>query len=138
MSYAPAKPFIDEIGGEYVLYEAHPAMFRNAPVTFVLAVLLIPLVAGILILVPWWLHSRSITLTVTNRRTILRRGIFSKSLSDVQNEDVRNIQVSQSFVQRLMGVGSIGLSTAGQNDIEIRVDGIPDPNAVRELINRSR
>jgi uncharacterized membrane protein YdbT with pleckstrin-like domain len=53
-------------------------------------------------------------------------------------EDVRNIQVSQSFFQRIFGVGWVGISSSGQSGIEIGVDGIPDPEMVRGLINQGR
>ena len=59
-------------------------------------------------------------------------------LSDIQNADVRNIQVEQTALQRLLGVGSLKISSAGQAGIEMVVNGIPDPNRAREAINRSR
>ena len=68
---------------ESVLYEAHPAMFRNRPVVFSLCVLTIPLVVGLVGLVVWFLNSRSTTLTVTDRWTRLRRGLLSRDISTV-------------------------------------------------------
>jgi uncharacterized membrane protein YdbT with pleckstrin-like domain len=134
--YSKEIALLDE--GEEKLYHAHPAMFRNHPIWFVLACLLVPIGVGVVILVAWWLDTRAKTLIVTTRRTILRRGILSKSLSDIQNADVRNIQVEQTALQRLLGVGSLKISSAGQAGIEMVVNGIPDPNRAREAINRSR
>ena len=51
---------------EAVLYDAHPAMFRNRPIIFALGVLTIPIVVGLVGLVWWYLDSRSTTLTVTD------------------------------------------------------------------------
>ena len=55
------------------------------------------------------------TLTVTNEQTTLRRGLLSKFTNDVFHSNVRNIIVRQSFFQRLMGVGYVGISSSGQS-----------------------
>ncbi len=124
---------------EQTQYDAHPAMFRSHPVVFVLCVLLIAAFGlGLLLLLIWWLGCLGTTLTVTDRRVILRRGLLSRSSNEVWHTDINNVQVTQSFLQRLTGVGSIGISTAAQEGIEIQVGGIPDPDAVRQIINDHR
>lgn len=121
------------------LYEAHPAMFRNHPFGFILCLLLIAAVGlGLLIFLIWWFRCMGTTLTVTDQKTTLRKGILAKNLNEVYHSDVRSIQVNQSFFQRLFGVGSIGISSAGQASIEIVADGIPDPGHVREIIDAHR
>ena len=52
--------------------------------------------------------------------------------------NVRNIQVRQSFLQRMFNVGWIGISSAGQSGVEIEVNGIPDPERVKEIIDEHR
>jgi len=124
---------------ESILYKSHPSMFRNRPVGFVLSVILIPVLGlGLLILVIWWLDCLGTTLTVTTKRTTLRRGILSKKTNDVWHRDVRNIQVKQGILQRLLGVGTIGISSAGQGDVEIAVNGMPNPEKVRRFIDEHR
>jgi uncharacterized membrane protein YdbT with pleckstrin-like domain len=123
---------------EQTLYEAHPAMFRNHPFGFILCLLLSVVGVGLLIFLYWWLKCLGNTLTVTEQKTTLRTGILSKTINEVFHSDVRSIQVSQSLFQRIFGVGSIGISSAGQSSIEIVATGIPDPNKVRELINTHR
>ena len=91
-----------------------------------------------LILVIWWLDCLGTTLTVTTKRTTLRRGILSKKTNDVWHRDVRNIQVKQGILQRLLGVGTIGISSAGQGDVEIAVNGMPNPEKVRRFIDEHR
>jgi hypothetical protein len=41
-------------------------------------------------------------------------------------------------MERLFGVGTIAISSAGQGDIEIVVPGIPSPNKIKEIIDGSR
>jgi uncharacterized membrane protein YdbT with pleckstrin-like domain len=86
----------------------------------------------------WWLRILSTTLTVTDKRTILRKGIMSKFTNEVLHENIRNIQVFQTFMQRLFKVGSIGISSAGQAGVEIEVQGIPNPYEVKTYIDQYR
>lgn len=124
---------------EPILYESHPAMFRNHPLGFILCVLLIAAFGlGLLIFLVWWLKCLGTTLTVTDQKTTLRTGLLSKNLNEVYHSDVRSIQVSQRFLQRVFGVGSVGISSAGQAAVEIVANGIPRPDQVRELIDAHR
>lgn len=123
---------------ERVLYEAHPSMFRNHPIWFSVSVLLCVVGVGVVILLVWWIQCLGTTLTVTTEQTTLRRGILSKYTNDVFHENVRNIQVGQTFLQRLLDVGYVGISSAGQAGVEIEVHGIPHPEKVKELIDDCR
>jgi uncharacterized membrane protein YdbT with pleckstrin-like domain len=123
---------------EIVLYKHSPALFRSNPVGFSLAVLLCLVVIGIVILLVWWIRSRGTVLTVTNERTILRRGILSKSLNEVWHRDVRNVVLEQKPMQRVFDVGRIAVSSSGQDDVEIAVDGIPFPGEVKRIIDESK
>jgi len=152
---------------EKELYTSHPRMFRNNPLKFVLNYLvmlacvvgiimiaasdkthaLLWLLDGALIVVfvivcfiqlMWWLQVLSTTLTVTDKRTTLRKGILSKFTNEVLHENIRNIQVYQSFLQRMLKVGSIGISSAGQAGIEIEVQGLPNPYDVKACIDQYR
>lgn len=123
---------------ESTLLTLHPAMFRNAPVGFVLLAIACLVGIGIPFMLVWWLKSRHTTLTITNRRSILQTGIFDRYSSEVMHDDVRNIQVGQTFAQRLLGVGTLAISSAGQAGVEIEVRGITDPEAVRETIDQYR
>ncbi len=51
----------------------------------------------------------------------------SERVNEVLHNHVRNIQINQSVFQRLMHVGSIGISSSGQAGIEIFIRGIPNP-----------
>lgn len=126
------------VAEERILYEEHPAMFRNYPVAFVLCVLLSVVGVGLIVLLVWYLRTRATTLTVTTEQITLRRGLLSKYTNDVFHENVRNIIVRQSMFQRMMGTGYIGISTSGQAGIEIEVNGIPDPDRVKQLIDDCR
>ena len=123
---------------EEILLELNPAMFRNNPVGFILSVLLIPAAVGLVILGVWWLKTKAATLTISNKRAIQRTGLISKQTTEVLHRDVRNIEIRQSVFQRLFGVGSIGIASAGQAGIEIQFTGVRDPDGVKALIDHYR
>jgi len=123
---------------EEILLDLNPAMFRNNPVGFILSALLIPVVVGLVILGIWWLKTKAATLTVSNKRTVQRTGLIAKQTSEVLHRDVRNIEIRQSVSQRLFGVGTIGIASAGQAGIEIQFSGVRDPDGVKALIDRYR
>jgi uncharacterized membrane protein YdbT with pleckstrin-like domain len=123
---------------EKELYRAHPSMFRNNPLGFVLVLLLCVVGIGLLILLAWWISVLGTTLTITDKRTVLRKGILSKHTNEVLHGNVRNIQLRQGPLQRLFNVGYLGISSAGQGGIEIEVSGIPDPEGVKQLIDSYR
>ncbi len=121
------------------VWSGHPSMFRNRPVWFIFCVLLILLYGlGLLLLLFWWLSCINTTLTVTTKRTILRRGILSKHTREVRHQDVRYLEVKQSFTDRIFGVGTISVSSAAQGMVELEVEGIARPTKVKEVINGYR
>jgi uncharacterized membrane protein YdbT with pleckstrin-like domain len=89
---------------------------------------------GLALLGFWWLEVISATLTVTTKRTIHRTGILSRQTSEVRHNDVRNLQLDQSALERLFGVGDIAISSAGQANLEIVADAIPHPERIIETI----
>ena len=120
---------------ETELYKENPAMFRNDPLGFVLVLILCAVGIGFVFLIVWWIRIKGTLLTVTSERTILRKGLLSKSLNEVWHRDVRNVQLEQRPVQRLFGVGRIAISSAGQDGVEIAVDGVRDPERIKGIID---
>jgi len=124
--------------GEVVLYEDHPAMFRNHPIYFVICIILCAVGIGLILLLAWWIQTLGTTLIITNEQTTLRKGILSKYTNDVFHSNVRNIQVRQSFLQRMLDVGWVGISSAGQGGVEIEVNGMPEPHKIKQIIDDHR
>lgn len=121
---------------ETVLYQASPAMFRCSPVRFLLYGLACFLVIGIPVMIVWWLRCKSTQLTITDIKATLRKGILSKQLNEVRIEHIRNVQLRQGILQRVLGVGWIGISSSGQGGLEIEVDGIPSPDKAKAIIDQ--
>lgn len=95
-------------------------------------------VVGTGVLVVWWLKTMSASLVVTNKRTIMKKGILARSSSEVVHDNIRNIQIDQTFWQRVWGVGSIGISSSGQDGIEIQLNDLKGPTDIRKVIDLYR
>lgn len=96
------------------------------------------LVIVLIVMAVWKLVSLAETLEITNKRSILRRGIFSRSTTEVVHNDIRNFQISQTFIQRILRVGTIGISSAGQDAVEIVMHDAARPDEVRRIIDLYR
>ena len=116
------------------LYSEHPKMFKNQPLLFILSILLIPAFGlGILILLSWYLSTKSSKLEVDESRIKHEKGLLSKERRELSMSSVRTIRTQQSFTDRIFGVGTVEVYSAGDVP-EIVVSGIPNPNFIRELV----
>ena len=101
--------------------------------------LFIPMILGGVGITAWWWFDRlGASLEITTKRTIMHRGIFSKSSSEVVHDNIRNIQINQSFLQRMTQVGKIGISSSGQDGVELQVNHLKDPDNLRKIIDLYR
>lgn len=80
----------------------------------------------------------STSLVITNKRSVLRTGFLSRSSSEVLHDHVRNIEIDQSFRDRCLRVGRLGISSSGQDGIEVQVARLPNPKKIREIIDLYR
>ena len=125
---------LEEEGPERQLLSSHPSMSRSHPILFLLS--LVPFCGFPLI--PWWILTRAKTLTITTKKTMLRHGLLSKHTSEILHAHVRSVMVSQGMIQRMMGAGTIGISSSGQADVEIVFSGLSQPEGIKEIIDRHR
>jgi uncharacterized membrane protein YdbT with pleckstrin-like domain len=121
-----------------VIYEAHPAMFRAHPFWFIGGVILVPVFGlGVLLLLYRYIHTRQTALTVTDTEIPYERGILSKDRTSVSLKHIRAVHVTQGFLNRILGVGTIQIPTAGDQP-EFTVADMPDPGTIREAISKAQ
>lgn len=76
--------------------------------------------------------------SVTSERVIARNGLLSTRTDEVDIRDIRNISVEQTLFQRLLGLGDVGVSSAGSDGVEVVFRGIPQAGGVKEIIREAR
>jgi uncharacterized membrane protein YdbT with pleckstrin-like domain len=81
-----------------------------------------------------WLRLRSTLYTITNQRILLERGVFSKTLDEIDLRYVDDSQFSQGFVDRILGIGNVTLMSSDKNTPQYVLHSVKDPRGLRELI----
>ncbi len=76
----------------------------------------------------------SVRYEVTSQRAIVERGLLSRHVSEIELANVRDIQLRQSIEQRLLGAGTLEISSAGRDTAEVVFTAIANPDAVKELV----
>ena len=97
-----------------------------------LAVVLLGVVLGVVT----YLRFRAIEYLITTSELYRKRGLFSRSVRNLRLERVQDSGFRQSAVQRLLGYGTVHVSTAGGGGVELRFRHVPDPEAVNGSITR--
>ncbi len=63
-----------------------------------------------------------------------RKGIIARNVNSIRIMDLRNVNVRQSIIQRLLGIGNVEFSSAGGADVEVVFFGVLDPMKVKRSI----
>jgi len=61
-------------------------------------------------------------------------GLIARRVQSIRIRDLRNINIRQSVMQRLLDVGDVEFSSAAGGDIEVVFYGVPDPMALKEYV----
>jgi hypothetical protein len=137
---ADGKELPPDEGPEQEICAVHPAMARAHPFRFLaIGILLIGCLAGVIWWLAWYVSAHLwVKLEISNKRTIRKEGIIRRHTSEVLHNHVRNVEIRQSFLQRIMKVGYLGISSSGQDGIEIEVRDLPRPYELKALIDNYR
>jgi membrane protein YdbS with pleckstrin-like domain len=85
-----------------------------------------------------WIKRRAVVLRVYRGRVTLTRGILSKRERELFMSDIRSIDIDQTFLGRVANIGDFTISTAATEDADEHVEGVPNPQKIRDLIVAQR
>lgn len=74
--------------------------------------------------------------TISSETIESREGLIARKVKSIRIQDLRNINVNQSLVGRIVGVGDVEFSSAGGSGIEVVFRGVDDPLKVKALAQR--
>jgi uncharacterized membrane protein YdbT with pleckstrin-like domain len=142
--------------GEKVVYEGGPVWrsILSFYVAGILAALVIAVVvglftdsgtavvvwiAGVVVVVVAGLVKRVGTrYVITNQRLHIKRGILGRHVQQTRIERVQNVNTSQSFLDRVLRVGSVDFDTAGTDDSDFVFFGVSRPDEVVAAVDRAQ
>ncbi len=101
---------------------------------FVTLILLVAIVGAIVFYLLRYLQWRFYAFQVTAKRMILKQGLLAKRSAEVPLERLGEIEVNISLVERLLRVGSVRISSMGDDSVmNLRFQ--DDPVKIRNMIN---
>jgi uncharacterized membrane protein YdbT with pleckstrin-like domain len=76
--------------------------------------------------------------TISGDRLRYETGAFSKSTRTIQLSKLQDVRVDQSVAQRMFGVGSVSIETAGEAS-RLTIAGVDNPQGLAdEILNRAQ
>lgn len=100
---------------------------------FLIGGALLWLVGSFNLAVPW-IKARGEMLVVSDVSTCWSKGWFKRRSVEIRHDAVRAVEVEQTLVERLLGIGTLTLASDGNDADEIVMKGVPGVKKVAEAI----
>lgn len=123
-------PFVFSLAGVFTLLVGAPLL------SYFFLTLTIPFALFLF----WWIRAFYNTLSykITKDDVVWKGGVFFRKTSIVPYAKITNIDITQGPIERLFGISTIRLQTAGysgpQANAEIKLAGIENPEEPKKLI----
>ena len=75
---------------------------------------------------------------VTERRIIIVAGVLSQSVGDVPLQRIQHATIYRSLLERILGLGTVGIATAGADGAAVRMLMVSRPARVVEVVRSPR
>jgi uncharacterized membrane protein YdbT with pleckstrin-like domain len=95
---------------------------------------LLPILVGLALLVSVWLRTRSIRWKLTSRRIEIETGFFSKKVDTLELWRVRDVEFSQSIIDRMVGVSCLSITAHDGSSPILQIRGAPGDRAVYDRL----
>jgi uncharacterized membrane protein YdbT with pleckstrin-like domain len=154
-----APDWVTLTGGEEIVWSGHPSLVTRTG-TILLGTVLVAagtavaigfgpiagvsgpfaLVGGVLALLGLlfvglaYVRTRVTTYLLTTEEAYEKHGLLSRTVTNVRLDRVQNTGFTQSLRERLLGVGSVHVDTAGTGGTEFVLASVPDPQRVNGLV----
>jgi putative membrane protein len=113
--------------------------------TLLFCIITIPLMPVAAIAIYFWSHAyiRKYHFEFTEERIIVKRGVFTKRVVNLPYDRIQNVVISQGILERLAGVYSLNIETAGgpvrQSSMafgsDAAIQGLEDPEPLKDFIH---
>ena len=143
-----STPIDEAPQGESEVWSGRPSVFHYLPLR-ILGLLLAALGLGLVFIVPtgsvlivvgiWivvysFLDRTMRIYTVTSQRVVVKEGIISRKTAEVLLRDIRAVVMKQSVLERIFGLGTVSVGSAGTAGLEVVFAGLRSPAELRDLI----
>jgi len=120
---------MSEAASEEVIWSDTPSQWVNV-IPFALCILVIPIPYAVY----RYLKTRCTTCTLTNQRRRLAEGLAARHYEDLERYRVKDFELEQPFLQRVVGLGTVRLHTSDESHPELRIPAVAEPQVVIEAV----
>src|SRR5688572_320872 len=107
---------------------------QEQPRPVLLALVAVAVLPALVLLLTIAIHKLTVSYRLSTHRFFRRRGIFSRRLDELELIRVDDVAVTQNFMQRMFGVGTVTILSTDQTDPRLAIVGIEDPVGIKEQI----
>jgi uncharacterized membrane protein YdbT with pleckstrin-like domain len=95
-------------------------------------------VAALAIVVLVWFRNLAATYEICPDRLLIRRGIFVKSIDEVELYRIKDVRLDYTLINQIAGIGTIGITSSDETTrgAALRLDHIERAQARREELRR--
>lgn len=119
------------LSDETILHQGRISLWSMFPLIF-FGVILTPVVFGLVLLVIAYIRYQTTELAITNKRVVVKTGLISRKIIEINIAKVESVEVAQSVLGRLFDFGSLSISGTGFNQAPI--PNISDPMTFRKAL----
>lgn len=123
------------LSDETILHQARISLWSMFPLIF-FGVILTPVVIGLVLLVIAYIRYKTTELAITNKRVVVKTGLISRNIIEINIAKVESVEVAQSVLGRLFDFGSLSISGTGFNQAPI--PNISDPMGFRKALTQAQ
>lgn len=114
---------------EKAIWEGGPSQWSNVG-WFAACALILPIPVALY----KYLATRSVSIRVTSQRLQIETGILSRALEEIELYRVKDTTLERSFLQRLVGLGTVRIITSDESAPLVLLKHLRDAKGVRETI----
>ena len=97
-------------------------------------IVLLPVAIGLFLLLRVWYRTKAVRYRLTTQRLFVQTGLVAKKLEEIELFRVKDVVLSQGFLQRLLGVGTVVVLSTDDTAPRLELAGIRQPLETKETI----
>ncbi len=95
------------------------------------------LIAAPILWIAWvWIGTRSESFTLTTERLRMKKGVLNQVFDEVELYRVKDVTLSRSVLQRMLGLGSVTMLTSDRGQENISIDSVRNSEELREHLRK--
>jgi uncharacterized membrane protein YdbT with pleckstrin-like domain len=95
------------------------------------------LMAAPVLWIAWiWISTKAESFTLTTERLRIKKGVFNQTFDEVELYRVKDITLTRSMLQRMLGLGSVVMQTSDRGQENINISSVRQSEELREHLRQ--